>query len=73
MVKLSQNQQIQAALEDQQRQNSEYLKKHDANLYDLHKKEFELEKEKLVRTYNSNRLWILSNSLLNITSWNWKE
>ena len=47
-MQLTQNQQIQAALSEQQRQNSELQKQNEANLYSLHRKEFELEKDKTV-------------------------
>jgi len=44
----SQNQQIQAALEEQRKQNMEHLTKMEASLNELKLKEFELEKEKIV-------------------------
>ena len=44
----SQNQQIQAALEEQRKQNMEHLSKMEASLNELKLKEFELEKEKIV-------------------------
>jgi mitofilin len=51
-MQLTQNQQIQAALSEQQRQNSELQKQNEANLYSLHRKEFELEKDKTVIDLN---------------------
>lgn len=45
----SQNQQIQAALEEQRKQNMEQLNKLEISLNELKQKEFELEKEKIVR------------------------
>ena len=45
---MSQNQQIQAALEEQGKQNSEFLKVYEVNLKNLHEKEFAVEKDKIV-------------------------
>ena len=48
-LQLEQNKQVQAALEEQAKQNADVLKAHEASLYELHRKEFALEKDKLVR------------------------
>lgn len=45
---MAQSQQIQEALEEQRKQNAELQKENETNLYKLAKKEFELEKEKIV-------------------------
>jgi hypothetical protein len=45
---LKQNQQVQQALDDQRKQIDEFQKLNESNLYELHKKEFSLEKEKIV-------------------------
>ena len=46
--KQKQNQQVQQALDDQKKQIEEFQKFNDAKLYELHKKEFDLEKETIV-------------------------
>ncbi|RNA35792.1 MICOS complex subunit MIC60 isoform X5 [Brachionus plicatilis] len=43
-----QNKKIQAALEEQRNQNLKFIKEHDSGLYQLHRKEFELELEKIL-------------------------
>lgn len=53
--KLSQNQHIQAALDDQRRQNAELQKQNEQNLYSLNRKEFEIEKDKTVRAFIMSR------------------
>jgi hypothetical protein len=45
----SQTQQIQTALEEQRKENIEHLNKMEASLNELKQKEFEFEKEKIVK------------------------
>ena len=47
-MKVKQNQQVQQALDDQKKQIEEFQKANEATLYELHKREFDLDKEKLV-------------------------
>ncbi|CAF0889017.1 unnamed protein product, partial [Brachionus calyciflorus] len=51
-IQQEQNKQIQAALEDQRIQNVKFIKEHDSGLYNLHRKEFELELEKILDEQN---------------------
>jgi hypothetical protein len=50
-IKVNQNKLIEAALDDQRRQNLELQKQAEANLNELNRKEFNLEKDKLVDFY----------------------
>ena len=47
-IKQKQNQQVQKALDDQKKQIEEFQKLNDTKMYELHRKEFDLEKENLV-------------------------
>ena len=49
----TQNKQIEQALEEQRKQNAEFRLKDERNLYEINQKEFQLEKDKIVSTYQS--------------------
>ncbi len=47
-LKLTQNKQIQTALEEQRRLSAEAAKSLEASVYEVHRQEFQLEQEKIV-------------------------
>lgn len=53
-IQTTQNQQIQSALDEQRRQNAELKTQNEINLYSLHRKEFELEKDKIIESEREN-------------------